>query len=147
MGLSDTHLYTDLLRWREGGREGGRAGARPDCSIEAMASGHVQPLCNLHQSTSICTHLPPRARLPRQSRRGPIWPSRPPSPSIPQLTLRGEAAKDMEMAQDILQAGVGRGGGTDKFDNAWHLIKMAAGSKAVCFSVGHSPAFIAQMNT
>lgn len=56
-------------------------------------------------------------------------------------------AKDMEMAQDILQAGGGRGGGADKFDNAWHLIKMAAGSKAVCFSAGHSSAFIAQMNT
>lgn len=33
----------------------------------------------------------------------------------------------MEMAQDILQAD-GRGGGIDKFDNPWHLIKMAAGS-------------------
>lgn len=52
----------------------------------------------------------------------------------------------MEMAQDIIQA-YGGGGGIDKFDNPWHLIKMAAGSKAVCFSAGHSPAFIAQMNT
>lgn len=50
------------------------------------------------------------------------------------------------MVQDILQA-YGGGGGIDKFDNPWHLIKMAAGSKAVCFSAGHSPAFIAQMNT
>lgn len=97
----------------EGGREGGRAGARPDCSVEAIASGHVQPLCNLpppqlFKPIYIHLHpisLPELASLARAAA-VPIWPSRPPSPSIPQLTLRGEAAKDMEMAQDILQAGV-----------------------------------------
>lgn len=35
----------------------------------------------------------------------------------------------------ILQARVREGGGIDKFDNPWHLIKTSAGSEAVCFSV------------